>query len=102
MNIEEIRDYCIQHKIRWTRHIFLRLTQRGITMSDVESVIMNGEIIESYPDDYPSPSCLILGFVNDSTPVHVVCGIHEGELWLITAYYPNPEEWSEDYRTRKE
>ena len=22
---------------------------------------MNGEIIEQYPDDYPYPSCLILG-----------------------------------------
>ena len=61
-------------------------------MSDVEEAILNGEIIESYPDDYPSPSCLILGFANDSSPIHIVCGIHEDELWLITSYRPNTEE----------
>ena len=71
-------------------------------MSDVEKAILNGEIIESYPGDYPSPSCLILGFANDKSPLHVVCGIHEDELWLITAYRPNLEEWSKDYRIRKE
>lgn len=102
MDIKEIQDYCRKKKLRWTQHIFLRLTQRRITMSDVENTILNGDIIESYPDDYPSPSCLVLGFAKDNMPIHVVCGIHEDELWLITAYHPNPEDWSEDYRKRKE
>lgn len=41
-------------------------------------------------------------FTIDASPIHVVCGIHEDELWLITAYHPNPIEWSNDYRNRKE
>lgn len=102
MEINIIRNYCNNKKLRWTRHIFLRMTQRNISMSDVEKAILNGEIIESYPDDYPEPSCLILGLDNDNETLHVVCSIHEGELWLITAYRPNSDKWYSDGKTRKE
>jgi hypothetical protein len=71
-------------------------------MDNVEYAVINGEIIESYPNDYPHPSCLILGFTADKQCLHIVCGISNSELYLITAYYPNPAEWSEDFRVRKE
>ena len=102
MDIEKIRWYCTANKLRWTQHIFRRLIQRGISMSDVRNCVMTGEIIESYPDDYPDSSCLILGLSEEKKGMHIVCGIHEEELWLITAYYPDPEKWSDDFRMRKE
>ena len=34
--------------------------------------------------------------------LHIVCGSNDAELWIITAYYPNREEWNEDMKTRKE
>jgi hypothetical protein len=76
--------------------------KRNITIEDVENVLMSGEIIEEYPDDYPYPSCLILGCSPENNHVHVVCGISDTELHLITAYYPNPVKWLEDFKTRKE
>ena len=88
--------------MRWTNHIAMRLLQRNIGMDNVECAILNGEIIEPYPADYPHPSCLILGLTADNKNLHVVCGISETELYLITAYYPNPDEWSEDFKIRKE
>lgn len=102
MNIKEIQDLCQKNRLRWTNHIFIRLVQRNINMSDVKQAIMTGEIIERYPDDYPYPSCLIVGMNVDNTYIHVVCGSNAEELWLITAYYPDPEKWSEDYKSRKE
>ena len=63
---------------------------------------MSGEVIEDYPDDYPYPSCLISGVGEHNNYIHVVCGMSETELYLITAYYPNPAEWSEDCKVRKE
>ena len=71
-------------------------------MLDVKEAINSGEIIEDYPEDYPDPSCLILGKSGENQNIHVVCGIHEDELWLITAYYPDPGKWLDDYKTRKE
>ncbi|WP_205764240.1 DUF4258 domain-containing protein [Anaerovibrio slackiae] len=38
-----------------------RIQQLGILRIDVINCIMNGEIIEDYPTDYPHPSCLIFG-----------------------------------------
>jgi len=80
----------------------IRMLKRNISMPDIENALMSSEIIEQYPDDYPYPSCLILGLDANNNYIHVVCGISEIELYLITAYYPNPDEWSEDFKVRKE
>lgn len=102
MDIDIIRELCRNKKLRWTNHIFVRLVQRGISMDDVTEVLLNGEIIEDYPDDYPYPSCLVFGIVSAKTPLHVVCGSNGEELWLITAYIPNTDIWKDDFKTRKE
>ena len=78
-----------------------RLFQRGISIDDVVSALTSGEIIEQYPSDYPFPSCLVLGHTNKGAALHIVCGSNGIELWLITAYFPNPSEWTDDYRERK-
>ena len=103
MNIEEIHSLCRDKRLRWTDHIMIRLTQRGINISDVVYAILHGEIIEEYPTDYPYPSCLILCINVNNEPLHVVCGINGNtEIYLITAYRPDDEEWTNNYRTRKE
>lgn len=102
MNLDEIKQLCANKKIRWTNHMFMRLVQRGISTDDVGNALINGEIIEDYPTDYPYPSCLILGLTIDEKILHVVCGSNGEELWLITAYYPNPDSWSSDFKVRRE
>jgi hypothetical protein len=44
---------------------------------------------------------LVLGTTLKSA-LHIVCGSNGQELWLITAYYPNANEWEEDFKTRKQ
>ena len=58
-------------------HAAERSRQRGIIARDIKCAVMNGEIIESYPDDFPFPSCLILGRTPDNVPIHV-CMSDEG------------------------
>ena len=74
--------------------------KRGISMDDVQNAVMNGEIIEQYPNDYPYPSCLVLGLNVKGQHIHVVCGLSSIEIWFITAYYPDSNEWSDDFKTR--
>ena len=100
MNREDISQLCRKQALRWTNHILERILRRGISTDDVENVLINGEIIEQYPSDYPFPSCLVLGKTRAEKALHVVCGSNGNELWLITAYFPNPFEWSEDFRKR--
>jgi hypothetical protein len=102
MVMEDIVRLCKQRKIRWTNHILVRLFQRNISIDDVVTVLSNGEIIEQYPADYPFPSCLVSGSTTAGKYLHVVCGSDGAELWLITTYFPDPAEWSEDYKVRRE
>lgn len=53
-------------------------------------------------DDYPYPSCLILGFSVNEKNIHVVIGSNMETIWIITAYYPDLDKWEQDFRTRKE
>ena len=101
MDMSVIRKLCGEGSLRWTNHIMTRIFQRGISIEDVESSLQSGEIIEEYPADYPYPSCLVLGFTQNSIPLHVVCGVTENELWMITAYNPRMEEWEEGCRNRR-
>lgn len=104
MDLHLIKQLCSSHKLRWTNHIFVRLAQRNISMEDVEAAILNGELIEDYPNDYPFPSCLIMGYRTSKDVIHVVCAPNDSrtELWLITAYIPTREKWMDDFKTRKE
>ena len=102
LSMAEIQKLCSEEKIIITLHAAKRLEQRGIRSKDITDCIMSGEIIEQYPEDYPHPSCLILGDNGEAKPLHVVLGSNMEQLWIITAYYPSLEKWESDFRTRKE
>jgi len=57
--------------------------------------------IEDYSDDYPYPSCLILGLTISQKSLHVVVGSNGQLAKVITAYYPDPDKWDHDLKTRK-
>jgi hypothetical protein len=74
---------------------------RMIKTEDVREVLMNGEIIEDYPEDVRGHSCLILGFDRSDRAVHVVCSPKEEYLAIITTYLPDPNQWHDGFRKRK-
>lgn len=84
-------------------HAAKRMLQRGIPLADVEQVLAEGEVVEDYVNDTPFPSRLLLGFPS-GRPLHVVATDEPptGVTYIITAYYPDPEQWDTDYRTRKQ
>lgn len=102
LNIEIIKEYIAKRKIDWTKHCLNRLNQRDILISDVKTAVNNGKIIEYYYDDYPYPSCLILGYNINKKILHIVCGMSKDTVHMITAYYPDTEKWEEDMKTRRE
>ena len=101
MDIRDIKLLCKSGALRWTDHVIMRLIQRGVNREDVKYVLIKGEIIEQYPDDYPFPSCLLYGKSLNGNPLHVVCGRGTDELWVITAYRPSLIKWNDDYKTRR-
>ncbi len=95
-----MKKLLIDNKIRFTEHAIKRLYERSIKIKDIISGITTGEIIEEYRDDYPYPSCLILGKDSKDLDIHIVCGISE-EIWIMSAYYPNTNMWEEGFKERK-
>lgn len=102
LDINDLRRLCTEDKIKWSHHALKRLRERNISISDFEKCILCGEIIRQYPDDRPTPSCLILGWLTAEISLHVVVGCDSAYIYAITAYYPDVNEWQPDMKTRKE
>ena len=102
LNIDIIKQMVKNGKIIWTNHVIIRLFQRNISQEDIENALLKGEIIEEYEKDYPYPSCLVYGINLNNEVIHIVCGVNEKEIWIITAYYPDNIKWEDDFKTRKE
>jgi uncharacterized protein DUF4258 len=72
-----------------------------ISPGEVAGVVTGGELIEDYPADPRGKSCLLLGYGEGGRPVHVVCSPKANYLAIITAYLPDPRQWSEDFKRRR-
>lgn len=102
LEIERIRAYYLGDAVFASNHAMERFRQRGIRPRDVRAAVFSGEIIEQYPDDYPYPSCLILGRAQDGRYLHAVMSDEGTASRIITAYFPDDEVWETDLKTRRE
>lgn len=102
LNINNLQSVCYDKSIAITQHAKNRFIERGITVENIKNAIYTGEIIEQYENDKPFPSCLLLGETEQNKYIHVVASVDNGFLYIITAYYPDENEWEIDLKTRKE
>lgn len=86
----------------WTYHVNLRLGQRFIARETIIGAAESYEIIETYQDDKYLPSYLVLGRCGEEA-FHVLfaADVDGQNVRIITAYYPSPDEWEEDLKTRR-
>ena len=90
--------------ILWSRHATMELINEGWTRGLVEASLVECVVIEDYPSFHrPLPDCLVLGWTADGQAVHAVVALDESRerLFVVTVYRPSPEEWKDDWRTRK-
>lgn len=66
-------------KLIYSGHSLTRMFQRNITPDIVEISLINGEIIEEYPNDTPYPSFLLLHFIDDK-PIHIVASLNNEDM----------------------
>ncbi len=91
-----------QQKVLFLPHALRQMLRpdRMIRRAEVLRVIAEGEVIEDYPKDARGHCCLLFGFGDRVRPIHVVCAPKEDYLAIITAYLPDEDEWSSDFRKR--
>ena len=80
----------------------MRLGQRFIARETIIAAAESYEIAEAYPDDKYFPSYLLLGR-RDEEIFHALFGtdVDGQNVRVVMAYYPAPEEWEEDRKTRR-
>ncbi len=99
--LSEIQRLLQTGEFEFTRHAFKRAIERNISELEIIQAGANVIIIEDYPDDKYSPSCLLLGLTISGRVLHLQVSRTDADLLkIITIYEPNNNEWI-DYRTRR-
>jgi hypothetical protein len=103
MDINNIIGAICNNRIRITDHADEEAENDQLTFDEIYFSVLNGEVIEDYPDDKPYPSCLIYGQNFSGDPIHSVWAFNEQTQWavLITVYRPDPTRWINWRKRRK-
>ncbi len=92
MSLADIQYKVKESDYRFSDHAITRMIERAIERSEVEEAILSGEVIEEYPEDKYSPSCLIYGKTKAGKDLHVHVSLPP-RVVVITVYVPEPDEW---------
>lgn len=100
-NLVWIKEQVSSGDYEFSAHAEDERQTEKIAIAEIEKALINGEILESYPDDPRGPSCLILGYGEEGYPIHIVCGrTPSGGLRIVTVYIPSLPKWF-DPKTRR-
>jgi hypothetical protein len=101
MEIDTIRAKVRLNDYEISFHAEKERYAEDISIEDIETAILSGEILENYPTDSRGKSCLILGY-SEERAIHIVCGYTTiKSIRIITVYLPKPPKWINDRKRRK-
>jgi len=101
-SLEQIQRQLEMGEFEFSRHAFRRAVERNISAEEIQQAGKQATIIESYPTDKYSPSCLLLGYTAVRRVLHLqVSQAETALLKIITLYEPNAAEWNESYEKRR-
>jgi hypothetical protein len=92
MDINEIKTRVRTDRYVYTQHAEIERRSDDLTFVQIEEALLNGDILEQYPDTGRGESCLIVGFAGD-VPIHIVCGWRGAKVAVITVYVPLPPKF---------
>ena len=103
---EKIQELTRKNRMPLKKHTVLRMRLRGIPSDEVKEALQHCKVIEIYPNDYPLPSGLVVGYTKAKRPIHAVVVIDEEDeneemAWIITVYEPNTSEWMDGFEMRR-
>ena len=94
---------CVRRgKVLWTYHVNMRMKDRFISRQSIVDSHADYEIIDEYPEDKYLPSYLVYSeYRGDIFHILFAADVEADNVRIVTAYRPIPEEWEEDFKTRR-
>src|SRR5436309_10997837 len=102
--LQRVLELVARREVRISEHGYDELAQDGILVQEVLAGLAEAEILEDYPEYPKGPCALLLQRDGMGRPIHVVWGIPKNRTSpavMVTAYRPDPERWSTDFRRRR-
>jgi hypothetical protein len=93
-----IKTHVLNQAYDLSAHAHRERQEEQITMDEIEKNLLDGDIIETYINDPRGESCLVAGKILNKA-LHIVCGIRDDRLLIVTVYRPKKPTWI-DYKTR--
>lgn len=99
--LRQVRAQLNTGEFDFSRHALGRVVERNISEHEVREAGQQAAIIEDYPSDKYSPSCLLLGFTQAGRPLHIHVSLADTPLLrVVTLYEPSAAGWT-DYSKRR-
>jgi len=101
---ERILELVARREVRVSEHGYDELAHDGILVREVIAGAMQGLVVEDYASYPKGPSVLVLQKDEMGRLLHVVWGIPKDSpapAVVVTAYRPDPERWTADFRHRR-
>jgi len=100
--LEEIHQKILGNQYEFSEQALNQSILRKISVAEIKQAILQGNIIEDYPNDKYGASCLIFALTQQQRPLHIHCSYPTRSLIkIITVYQPNPNLWI-NYEQRRQ
>ena len=101
---ELIVGLVARNEVRISSHGYDELAEDDILVRDVIAGVADAKVVEDYPKYPKGPCVLLLQKDHQGQLIHAVWGIPRNAsspAVLVTAYRPDPKQWTEGFTRKK-